>query len=130
MAQGEGGNGKVEAGVPPWPPGGGPDDRGIKARFTKIELAFDRLQADVSEIKAVLGRVDSKISAELPHLATKAEISGLVAILPHLATKAELGKRPTVAGIIAIVALVAAVASIPIWPEWVAAIKAIAAAGH
>jgi hypothetical protein len=123
MAQGEGGDGKVEAGAPPWPPGRSRDDPCIHARFAKIDVAVDRPQADVSEVKA-------KISAELPHLATKADISGFVATLPHLATKAELAKRPTVAGIIAIVALVAAIASIPIWPEWAAAIKAIAATTH
>ena len=90
--------------------GGGPHDPGMEARVA-------RLEADMTEVRAALGRLEPKIS----------EMFGA---FPHLATKAELGKRPTVAGIIAIVAVIAAIASMPIWPAWVAAIKAISTAGH
>jgi hypothetical protein len=109
--------------VIPWPrrmtatTGGGPRDPGMEARVAKLESAVEHLQADMTEVRASLSRVEPRI----------AEMAGA---FPHLATKAELEKRPTIAGIIAIVALIAAVASIPIRPEWVAALKAIAVAGH
>jgi len=99
------------------PSSGGPHDPGMEARVAKLEAAVEHLQADMTEVKAVLGRLEPKIS----------EMFGA---FPHLATKADVVKRPTVAGIIAIVAAVAAIASIPIWPAWVAAIKALSAAGR
>jgi len=89
----------------------------MEARVAKLEAAVEHLQSDMTEVKAVLGRIEPRI----------AEMAGA---FPHLATKADLAKRPTVAGIIAIVAMVAAVASMPIWPQWVAAIRAIASVSH
>jgi hypothetical protein len=97
--------------------GGGPHDPGMGARVAKLEAAVERLQADMTDVKAVLGRLEPKIS----------EMFGA---FPHLATKAEVVKRPTVAGIIAIVAVIAAIASIPIWPAWIAAVQALSSAGH
>jgi hypothetical protein len=97
--------------------GGGPHDPGMEARVAKLEAAMEHLQADMAEVKAVLGRLEPKIS----------EMFGA---FPHLATKADVVKRPTVAGIIAIIAVIAAIASIPIWPAWISAIKSISAAGH
>jgi hypothetical protein len=97
--------------------GGGPHDPGMEARVAKLEAAVERLQADMTDVKTVLGRLEPKIS----------EIFGA---FPHLATKADVVKRPTVAGIIAIVAAIAAIASIPIWPAWVAAIETLSATGH
>ncbi len=109
--------------VIPWPremtaaTGGGPHDPGVEARVAKLEAAVEHLQADMTEVRASLSRVEPRI----------AKMAGA---FPYLATKADLGKRLTVAGIITIVALIAPIASIPIWPEWTAAIKAIATAGH
>lgn len=117
MAPGSTGNGDVEAGTPPWSPGGGARDSGMEARVARLEASVGHIQGNLTDIRAALARLEVRV----------AEIVGN---LPHLATKAELGRRPTIAGIIAIVALIAAIASIPIWPEWAAAIKAIAAAGR
>ena len=50
--------------------GGGPDDPGMAARI-------DRLEADMRDVKAVLGRLEPAIagvSAHLPHLATQASL--------------------------------------------------------
>ena len=97
--------------------GGGPHDPGMEVRVARLEAALEHLHADMAEVKAVLGRLEPKIS----------EMFGAC---PHLATKADVVKRPTVAGIIAIVAVIATIASIPIWPAWIAAIQALSATGH
>jgi hypothetical protein len=112
MARSEGnGHGEVDYGDPlSAPGGGGPHDPGTEARVAKLEAAVEHLQADMTEVRAALGRLEPKIS----------EIFG---VLPHLATKADLEKRPTATQIATIVAAIAAIASIPIWPAWVAAIK-------
>jgi len=50
--------------------GGGPDDPGMAARI-------DRLEADMRDVKAVLGRLEpaiAGISSQLPHLATQASL--------------------------------------------------------
>ena len=58
--------------------GGGPYDRGMEARIS-------RLEEDMREIKSAVGRLE----------ATTIEIKAmLAATLPHLATKAELAEKP------------------------------------
>jgi hypothetical protein len=50
--------------------GGGPDDPGMAARI-------DRLEADMRDVKTVLGRLEpaiAGISSQLPHLATQASL--------------------------------------------------------
>ena len=51
---------------------------------TAAELRLDRLESDVHDIKSTLGRlepliarIDERLNATLPHLATKAELTGL-----------------------------------------------------
>ncbi len=120
MARGaEGPDDKIVQLRPPQvaPSGGGPHDPGMEARVAKLEAAVEHLQADMTEVKTVLGRLEPKIS----------EMFGA---FPHLATKEDVVKRPTVAGIVAIVAAIAAIASIPVWPAWMAAIRAVLTAGH
>jgi hypothetical protein len=93
-----------------------------EARIAKLEVAVEHLQADMAEVKTVLGRLEPRISemfGAFPHLATKADVA---------AVKVDVAKRPTIAGIIAIVAVIAAIASVPIWPAWIAAIKTLASA--
>jgi hypothetical protein len=58
--------------------GGGPYDRGMEARIS-------RLEEDMREVKSAVGRLE----------ATTIEIKAmLAATLPHLATKAELAEKP------------------------------------
>ena len=57
---------------------GGPYDRGMEARIT-------RLEEDMRDVKSAIGRLE----------ATTIEIKAmLAATLPHLATKAELAEKP------------------------------------
>jgi hypothetical protein len=57
---------------------GGPYDRGMEARIS-------RLEEDMREVKSAVGRLE----------ATTIEIKAmLAATLPHLATKAELAEKP------------------------------------
>jgi hypothetical protein len=121
MARSEAASGSdkvVYLGSPPLAPaGGGPHDPGMEARVAKLAAGVEHLQTDMTEVRAVLGRLELKIS----------EMAGT---FPHLATKADLARRPTVAGITTIVTLIAAIASMPVWPEWIAAIRTIAKAAH
>jgi hypothetical protein len=76
------------------------------------ETRISRLEEDVRDVKATLAqmvptivRIDSMLTATLPHLATKAELaelragfksdtSAIMATLAHLATTAELAEKP------------------------------------
>jgi hypothetical protein len=55
------------------------------------EARIDRLEEDMHEIRAVLGRLEpmiNRIDAQLPHLATKAELTtGLAELRAELADK-------------------------------------------
>jgi hypothetical protein len=81
-----------------------------EGHIARLEIAVEHLQTDMAEVKAVLGRLEPRISemfGAFPHLATKADVA---------AVKVDVAKRPTIAGIMAIVAVIAAIASVPIWP--------------
>jgi hypothetical protein len=93
-----------------------------------LEMAVDRLQADMSEVKSALMRVEPRLSemfGAFQHLATKAQVSEMSGAL-----RADPARRPTVAGIIAIVGVIAAIAAVPVWGAWLGAIRAIVSAGH
>ena len=64
--------------IPVAGPAGGPYDRGMEARIT-------RLEEDMRDVKSAIGRLE----------ATTIEIKAmLAATLPQLATKAELAEKP------------------------------------
>ena len=58
-----------------------------------VEARVGRLEQDVGDIKATLGRLEPmivRIDAQLPYLATKAEFAQLRTEMAHLATKEEV----------------------------------------
>lgn len=74
--------------------GGPPHDSGMEARVA-------RLEDDVKEIKAALGRLEPSLS----------EMNGFIhATLPALATRADLARLPSAAGLWGMIATVIAVA--------------------
>lgn len=74
--------------------GGPPHDSGMEARVA-------RLENDVKEIKATLGRLEPSLS----------EMNGFIhATLPALATKADLARLPSAAGLWGMIATVIGVA--------------------
>src|SRR5271165_3928013 len=78
----------------------GPD---IEPRLSRVETEVRDLKDTQAELKSIVARIEAKLDAVLPHLATKADLaptqSGLAtmqatldSVLPHLATKADLTK--------------------------------------
>jgi hypothetical protein len=57
---------------------------------------LDRLEADVGGIKEMLARIDERLNATLPHLATKAELAnGLTELANGLTSvRVELADKP------------------------------------
>ena len=77
-------------------------DTGAPPAEPGLEPRVARLEADVAEIKAILNRLAPRIdemygflTAKLPELVTKSELSELRAKLPELATKAQLADLRT-----------------------------------
>lgn len=68
---------------------GGPDPHD-----PRVEMRVGRLEEDMREVKAILGRLeamlvrmDARLEATLPHLATKAEVADLRAALADKPSK-------------------------------------------
>jgi hypothetical protein len=73
----------------------GPD---IEPRLSRVELDVRDLKDTQADLKSIVARIEAKLDAVLPYLATKADLTNmqakLDATLPHLATKADPA-RPT-----------------------------------
>ncbi len=97
----------------PVEPGGGEHyDRSIEPRVFRVENDVRDLKDTLAELKTMVVRMDARLEAVLPHLATKADLANmdtrlgavdaklgamdarLDATLPHLATKADLADKP------------------------------------
>jgi hypothetical protein len=76
-------------------------DRGIEPRLSRVENDVRDLKDTLADLKTIVVRMDARLDAVLPHLATKADLATmetrlgamdarLDATLPHLATKADL----------------------------------------
>jgi hypothetical protein len=87
------------------PAGGEHYDRGIEPRLSRVEHDVRDLKDTLADLKTIVVRMDARLDAVLPHLATKADLTGLDArlgamearldaTLPHLATKADLADKP------------------------------------
>ena len=83
------------------PEGGEHYDRGIEPRLSRVEHDVRDLKDTLADLKTIVVRMDARLDAVLPHLATKADLATmetrlgamdarLDATLPHLATKADL----------------------------------------
>jgi hypothetical protein len=59
------------------PSGGGPYDRDPEPRLSRVENDVRDIKDTLVELKVVVARMEAKLDATLPHLATKAEIAGL-----------------------------------------------------
>jgi hypothetical protein len=99
-------DGPVEAG------GGDHYDRSIEPRVSRVESDVHDLKDTLADLKMLVVRMDARLDAVLPHLATKADLAimetrlgavdaklgvmdaRLDATLPHLATKADLADKP------------------------------------
>jgi gamma-glutamyl:cysteine ligase YbdK (ATP-grasp superfamily) len=91
-------------------------------RLSRVETDVGELKSTQAELKAIVARIEAKLDAMLPHLATKADLAKvesrldsmqatltqfatradlaamdgkLDATLPHLATKADLAEKPS-----------------------------------
>jgi hypothetical protein len=89
----------------PWttpfePPTGGEYDP-LASRLSRVENDVRDLNDTLADLKTIVVRMDARLDAVLPHLATKADLATmetrlgamdarLDATLPHLATKADL----------------------------------------
>lgn len=105
-------------------------------RMDQLAARVDALETDVRDIKATLGALSPKIieihavmTATVPHLATKAELSSVEAKLSDTdrrlseqigretgALSDKIHARPTTMGMVAIAGLAAAFAAVP-WKE-------------
>jgi len=81
----------------------GPD---IEPRLSRVEHDVRDLKDTQADLKSIVTRIEAKLDAVLPHLATKADLAAtqsdlinmratLDATLPHLATKADLADKPS-----------------------------------
>jgi hypothetical protein len=69
------------------------DNGGASPYHPRMEARVARLEQDMQEVKAVLGRIEPliiRIDATMPHLATKAELAVLGSDL-----RAELADKPS-----------------------------------
>jgi hypothetical protein len=108
----------------PVEPGGGEHyDRSVEPRLSRVENDVRDLKDTLAELKTMVVRMDARLEAILPHLATKADLANLEtkpgamdtkfearlggvdaklgvmdarldATLPYLATKADLADKP------------------------------------
>lgn len=106
--------------------GGGPHDPGMDAlikRMDRMESVLERLEPKITEIHA-------SMTATIPHLATKAELTALQLEIAHSERRVsdqignessslteKLNSRPTTATIITIIGLLAALAAVP-WKDF------------
>jgi hypothetical protein len=74
----------------------GPD---TEPRLSRVEHDVRDLKDTQADLKSIVTRIEAKLDAVLPHLATKADLANmratLDATLPHLATKADLADKPS-----------------------------------
>lgn len=56
-------------------PGNGHYDRGIEQRLSRVENEVRDVKDTLAELKAMVGRIDERLNATLPHLATKADLA-------------------------------------------------------
>jgi hypothetical protein len=73
---------EVEVDSPVEPPSGHPYDPNLAERVSRLEgdmrdmrITMEGLQRSVGEVKELLIRLDERMSATLPHLATKADLA-------------------------------------------------------
>ena len=55
--------------------GGDPYDAGMEARITRLEEDMREVKAAISRLEATTIRIETMLTATLPHLATKAELA-------------------------------------------------------
>jgi hypothetical protein len=55
--------------------GGGPYDRGMEARISRLEEDMREVKSAVGRLEATTIRIEAMLAATLPHLATKAELA-------------------------------------------------------
>jgi hypothetical protein len=55
--------------------GGGPYDRGMEARISRLEEDMRDVKSSVARLEATTIRIEAMLAATLPHLATKAELA-------------------------------------------------------
>ena len=69
----------------------GPD---LEPRLSRVENEVHDLKDAQAELKSAVARIEAKLDAFIPHVATKADLASmgarLDAVLPYLATKADL----------------------------------------
>jgi len=80
-------------------PPGGPYDPNMEARSARLEEDMHEVKATTGRLEMAIVRIETLLTATLPHLATKAELNELrsemvagLAPIAHLATKAELNE--------------------------------------
>ncbi len=54
---------------------GGPYDRGMEARISRLEEDMREVKSAVGRLEATTIRIEAMLAATLPHLATKAELA-------------------------------------------------------
>jgi hypothetical protein len=54
---------------------GGPYDRGMEARISRLEEDMRDVKSAVGRLEATTIRIEAMLAATLPHLATKAELA-------------------------------------------------------
>lgn len=60
----------------PVEPGGGEHyDRGVEPRLTRVENDVRDLKDTLAELKTMVARMDARLDAVLPHLATKSDLA-------------------------------------------------------
>lgn len=57
------------------PSGGGPYDRDLEPRLSRVENDVRDIKDTLIELKMTVVRMESKLDATLPHLATKADLA-------------------------------------------------------
>jgi hypothetical protein len=55
--------------------GGGPYDRGMEARISRLEGDMRDVKSALARLEATTIRIEAMLAATLPHLATKAELA-------------------------------------------------------
>ena len=55
--------------------GGGPCDRGMEVRISRLEEDMREVKSAVGRLEATTIRIEAMLAATLPHLATKAELA-------------------------------------------------------
>jgi hypothetical protein len=59
------------------------------------DARIDRRETRLARIERAVVRIEERLAATLPHLATKGDVARIETRLPHLVTKAELAYKPS-----------------------------------